>query len=422
MKYSQFNIITNLEDGTHVVYNSLSRKYILQTKNSCENINIDRNSSSLDSGILVDGNCDELNNVVSLVQEEILNGGQSLTILPTTNCNARCWYCYEKGIEHFDMSQDIIDNTIQFIKGQFQTERELSINWFGGEPLMHFDAIQQITIAAKVAGFTLNTCVTTNGSLITPKLISLLKDNYKDISMSITIDAIGKDYGSVKRFVNFPSEQAYDRLISNLKLALSAGIRILLRINFKDFKEAKKIYSHLETLFSDYPRSLYYIYYAPIWDKKRGHSLEETLQYIDYMRNGYDINILANPYIDNVFIHHIANERKMSYCTAMNKHHYVVNADGSLYRCHCLVSDNKYACGNVKDGVNFSSLGYKMFEPNIKAIQCKACPNLPICLVKCKARDIIYGDDVICDNTKTIMGSVIKLRIEQKEKRRSRKP
>lgn len=420
MKYSQFNIITNLDNGTHVVYNSLSRKYILQTDNCCGNVDMDEHRLCTDYGILVNDNCDEPSQLISLIQKEVTDGEQSLTILPTTNCNARCWYCYEKGIEHFDMSQDIIDNTIQFIKGQFQTERELSINWFGGEPLMHFDAIKQITVAAKVAGFTLNTCITTNGSLITPELISLLKENYKDISMSITIDAIGKDYASVKRFVNFPSEQAYDRLINNLKLVLSAGIRVLLRINFKDFEEAKKIYSHLEALFSDFPRSLYYIHYAPIWNKNRGHSLEETLEYINYMRNGYDINILANPYIDNVFIHHIANERKIAYCTAMNNHHYVVNADGSLYRCHCLVSDNKYACGNVKDGVNYSALGYIMFEPNIKVEQCRVCSNLPICIVKCKARDIIYGDDVICDNTKTIMDSVIKLKIEQKEKRRCR--
>ncbi len=422
MKYSQFNIITNLDDGTPVVYNSLSRKYILQAENSYEAINIDKHSISLDYGILVNDNCDEPLQLISLIQKEVTDGEQSLTILPTTNCNARCWYCYEKGIEHFDMSQDIIDNTIQFIKGQFQTERELSINWFGGEPLMHFDAIKQITVATKVAGFTLNTCITTNGSLITPELISLLKENYKDKSMSITIDAIGENYGAVKRFVDYPSEQAYDRLINNIKSVLSAGIRVLLRINFKFFEEAKKIYSHIETVFSDFPKSLYYIYYAPIWNKNRGHSLEETLQYIDYMRNGYDINILANPYIDNVFIHHIANERKIPYCTAMNKQHYVVNADGSLYRCHCLASDNKYACGNVKDGVNYSSLGYKMFEPNIKTEQCNACSNLPICLVKCKARDIIYGDDAICDNTKTIMNSVIKLKIEQKEKRRCRKP
>lgn len=422
MKYSQFNIITNLDDGTPVVYNSLSRRYVIRQEICCEDINIDKHNCSVECGILVNDNCDEPSQLISLIHEEVANGEQSLTILPTTNCNARCWYCYEKGIEHFDMSQDIIDNTIQFIKGQFQTERELSINWFGGEPLMHFDAIKQITVAAKVAGFTLNTCITTNGSLINPELISLLKENYKDISMSITIDAIGENYGIVKRFVNFPSEQAYDRLINNIRSVLSAGIRVLLRINFKDFEEAKNIYSHLEMLFADFPKSLYYIYYAPIWNKNRGHSLEETLEYIDYMRNGYDINILANPYIDNVFIHHIANERKIAYCTAMNKRHYVVNADGSLYRCHCLVSENKYACGNVKDGVNYSALGYQMFEPNIKAEQCKSCSNFPICIVKCKARDIIYGDDVICDNTKTIIDSVIKLKIEQKEKRRCRKP
>ena len=42
MKKSQFNIVTNLDDGTPIVYNSLSRKYIFQTDNFCENIGIDK--------------------------------------------------------------------------------------------------------------------------------------------------------------------------------------------------------------------------------------------------------------------------------------------------------------------------------------------------------------------------------------------
>lgn len=420
MKLPQFNINVCLDDGNSVTYNTFSRKYLSPVDNANYNLTKDKCCYHLETGLVVDNDCDETLDLVQTIQNELENGEQTLTILPTTKCNARCWYCYEKGIQHYDMSQDIINYTIKFIEDKFQIEHELSINWFGGEPLMHFDAIRQISMAAKSFGYTLNTCITTNGLLITPEFINLLKENYKDISMSITIDAIGDEYGKIKRFVKIPPEHAYNKVISNIKSLLSVGIRVLLRINFTAFEEAKKIYSHLETLLSDYPKTLYYIYYAPIWRKDRGHSLEESLEYLDYMKNGYDINVLANPYIDNVFVHHIANERNISYCTAMNKHHYVINADGLLYRCHCLVSDKKYSCGDVKNGVNNSSLGYQMFEPNIKNEQCKLCPILPICLVKCKASNILYGEDIVCANTKTIIEPVIKFKVHQKEKRRCR--
>lgn len=425
MKYSKYNIKTNLSDSTPIIYNTCSRKYILQSEIDVdsESICLMRNTSKnvcIQNGIIVNIECDEQSILLSALQSEVRNGSQSITILPTTNCNARCWYCYEKGIEHFDMSQDTIDHTIQFIKDRYSTTQELSINWFGGEPLMHFDAIKQITLAIKTLGYTLNTCITTNGSLIGTDLITLLKDNYYNASMSITIDDIGNDYGKVKSFVNIPCELAYENLISNIKLVLSAGIRVLLRINYKDFENAKKIYSHLETLFSEFPKSLLYVYYAPIWNKNKGHTLDETLKFIDLMRCGHDINILANPYIDNVFLHHVANEKKISYCTAMNVNHFVINADGSIYRCHCLVSDKKYSCGNVYDGLDTSALGYTMFIPHVKDDKCDKCTLLPICLTKCKARDIIFGNDTICDNTKNIADAVIKLKIEQKEKRRCR--
>ena len=418
MKESIFNIASCLDDGTAVIYNTCSRKYLLQNGT----VRNDETCFCRDNGMVVNNGCDEVANLVLSIREELNKGGQSLTILPTTNCNARCWYCYERGIEHCDMSQSTIDHTISFITDQFSTGQELSINWFGGEPLMHFEAIKQITEAVKSAGYTLNTCITTNGSMITPELICLLKDNYKNVTMSITIDAMGNDYGKIKSFVNIPAETAFDNLIHNIESVMAAGIRVLLRLNFKDFDDAKKLYHRLAILFSGYGSSLCYIYYAPIWNKKRGHSLEETLRFIDYLRDGYDINVLANPYIDNVFLHHVANDRKIAYCTAMNKNHYVVNADGAIYRCHCLVSDKKYSCGNVWEGVDFSALGYRMFEPNVKLEQCKTCPILPVCMVKCKVRDVLYGDDVVCGNTKTIIEPIIKLKIGQKEARRCRKP
>ena len=37
------------------------------------------------------------------------------TILPTTACNARCYYCYEHGIPAFTMTEQIADDTIKFI-------------------------------------------------------------------------------------------------------------------------------------------------------------------------------------------------------------------------------------------------------------------------------------------------------------------
>lgn len=414
MKKSQFNII--VDSGLNqIVYNCATRRYALM-----DNVNDEALNKFADEGLVVDSNADEISDLITAVQSKLDNGDQIVTIFPTTNCNARCWYCYEEGISHCDMSQNTIEHTIQFIKQTFN-KPEISINWFGGEPLLNIDAIKQITLALKDASYTLNTCITSNGSLITQELISLLLDNYCKKTMSITIDAIGDEYGEIKRYTDIQSNQAYIQVITNVKLLLTAGIKVLIRINYQNFAKARQIYQHLDAEFSIFHKSLFYIYYAPIWNKKTGHSYDSTLQFFNYMRDGYDINVLANPFVDNVFLHHVANDRTISYCSAMSKNHYVINADGALYRCHCLVSDRKYSCGNVFNGIDDSAFGYKMFEPKIES-KCESCSILPVCMVKCRARNVIYGDDVICHNTRKIFDTVVRFKIEQKEQRRSRKP
>lgn len=202
LKQSQFNI--NLNIGLNpIVYNCATRRYAL-----LDEINDEELNKCADKGLVIDSNANEIPDLITAVQSKIANGDQIVTIFPTTNCNARCWYCYEEGISRCDMSQNTIKQTIKFIKQTFN-KPEIYINWFGGEPLLNIDAIKQITLALKDAGYILNTCITSNGSLITPELIRLLSNNYHKKSMSITIDAIGKEYGKIKRYKNISSDQAY---------------------------------------------------------------------------------------------------------------------------------------------------------------------------------------------------------------------
>ena len=65
------------------------------------------------------------------------------TIFTTTDCNARCEYCFEKGTEKVWMDNHTIDETIRFITEQYHN-RSIHIQWFGGEPLYNIKAINKI--------------------------------------------------------------------------------------------------------------------------------------------------------------------------------------------------------------------------------------------------------------------------------------
>ncbi|WP_418976332.1 radical SAM protein [Alistipes putredinis] len=125
------------------------------------------------SNFICDDNLDETmifiskNRVTRFSNEHI-----RVTIMPTLNCNFRCWYCYEEHF-HSQMSPEIRNASIKFCKKLIDkyNPKLFSLDWFGGEPLLYFDEIMY-PIAKEI----MNYCdekripfshgITTNGYLI----------------------------------------------------------------------------------------------------------------------------------------------------------------------------------------------------------------------------------------------------------------
>ena len=327
---------------------------------------------------------------------------QMLTIIPTTNCNARCWYCFEKGMSRCDMSDSIIDDTIKFVKSSFNYS-DIKLNWSGGEPLMNIEAIIRITDALSEAGYKLHTSITTNGSILPPDFMSYIKHANADISFGITIDEIFEEYNATKRIAAINNIDPFQNLLRNIHSILNCGIKVSIRINFRDFDRAQIIYSFLEKEFRKYEKSLLSIYFALIWNPSEDDNtaLKNAFTYIKCFKDGYNVSVFSNPYISNVLMRHFAKNKDVHYCSGMNLNNFVINVDGNVYKCHRLIGDKKYSCGNVKDGIDKKSYGFTLFEPSIEG-HCQTCKMSSICVVNCKATKIIYWQDAICRNTKII--------------------
>lgn len=172
---------------------------------------------------------------------------QNVTILTTTECNARCYYCFEHGIRQYPMTREIADATVKYIKKNYP-EKQLAINWFGGEPLLNFEIIKYITAQLKESGYEIISHITTNGSLLTKEMIDYLQREYSDLSFQITIDEIGAKYGEVKRYIDIAKEKAYGRVVQNITQLLDRHITTNVRLNFAPSKieRAKEIYVELK--------------------------------------------------------------------------------------------------------------------------------------------------------------------------------
>ena len=101
----------------------------------------------------------------------------------------------------------------------------------------------------------------------------------------------------------------------------------------------------------------------------------------------------------------------ISWVVKRNRNNFIINADGNLYRCHRLIGNKKYSCGDVIEGIDKESLGFTLFEPSLEKF-CTNCKMSPICTINCKTNRIIYGKNTICKNTKIIVEHLIKEMLE----------
>jgi uncharacterized protein len=94
-----------------------------------------------------------------------------LTILPTEQCNLRCTYCYE-AFEIGRMDDSVVFAIKRLISNRVPELRKLSVDWFGGEPLLAMDVIEQISGLAQLLAddrpeLEYKGSITTNGVLLT---------------------------------------------------------------------------------------------------------------------------------------------------------------------------------------------------------------------------------------------------------------
>lgn len=167
-----------------------------------------------------------------------------LMILPTYACNLSCWYCVQ---EHRNMKLsshdvDLIKHHIQYYLEHNKDIKRLMLSWFGGEPLLAFDIIMDISSYAqkvcKKFGVTFRNTITTNGTLLTSERLKKLKQ----VEMSffqITLDGCKEEHDKVKHLPNISS---YELVLSNIKslIELLPQATCSLRFNYTDKNLAPK--------------------------------------------------------------------------------------------------------------------------------------------------------------------------------------
>lgn len=250
MKESRYNVILAIDNGKSLLYNTLTRKYLMfdnleqeRVKDLLGNLKCDKFElkeveyikKMIKIGAIVADDFDEISRLQFLYNKQKFQQDTATLVIQTTlNCNFRCVYCYE---EHKSerLTDEVSAKIINLVNDRCKKTRKLKIAWFGGEPMLEFNRIVQLTEAFKKI-CSENNCqyearMTSNGYLFNDENISRLNDlMIKNIQ--ITLDGT-KDYHDKKRpLVN--GKGTFEKVSENFIKLLEKNINLNLRINLDE--------------------------------------------------------------------------------------------------------------------------------------------------------------------------------------------
>lgn len=296
------------------------------------------------------------------------------TILPTTHCNARCFYCYESDIEHKNMSAETAHKLVEFIAAH-RGDKEIHLSWFGGEPLVGVKRIDQICAELREREISYTSDMITNGYLFDADLVRRAKEEWKLQSMQITLDGTEEVYNRVKAYVSVEGSP-YRRVLDNIGLLLDAEIAVSIRLNMdrhnhedlkalivelaERFGGRKGFSANVAALFDDCG-------FTPVRhdseDKKALESWQKEIQAL------LEEKKLAR-------IQFELPSLRYRFCLADNSNCLIVAPDGSLQKCEHHIESS--CVGSIEDGVTNTDEMTRWQTP-LEMDICDNCPLLPYC-------------------------------------------
>lgn len=181
-------------------------------------------------GFVVTDECDEIALIRQKHIEAVNRKDYFMVVMPTLNCNYRCWYCIQDHIPSV-MKQDTIEAVKRHIDYMLDVEKieSLHLDWFGGEPFMFFNQIVvPISRYAKKRCLETNTPflngATTNGYFLTSKVSGQLSELGFG-QFQITLDGERQFHDNVK----FTSgcQSTFDHVLKNIDQILADNEKLV---------------------------------------------------------------------------------------------------------------------------------------------------------------------------------------------------
>lgn len=438
-KASYYNVVIPIpEMDKYLLYNTLSNS-LLESNSQCGqllskwedmefipddqlgSISVDEREKLINHGFIHDSGKDGkddkeamrkriLERKLSLYDEASFN----LTINTTNLCNMGCPYCFQgehikKESEQKRLDEKSMDALVSWMKKEIEQPitnkvREVSVSWFGGEPLLQPGIIQKLSKRlidlCRDYGLEYTASVITNGIRLKSEVWNVLEEAQVR-SVQVTIDGDASTHETNRPMLG-KNARNYYLILENLQ-QLPNGIDVGIRCN-TDKKVAKTLPNLLEDLdshgvwpwrASQVDLHLAHKTYHNINDnddpsfymsKQEFYELQEWFR--DYKLSYY--NAWAEKQgkpparlefkLPNYFNHLCA--------VASAPYAITLDDEGYLHRCWETVNDKTERIQHITDGVDLSSMAMQkwLHFSQLDDPICSQCKFLPVCGSACPKR------------------------------------
>lgn len=307
-----------------------------------------------EGGFFVPSDFDERKLIGEVLDKERESFRFNMIILPHENCNFRCKYCYEK-FERGKMKSDIINGLKSFVNSKIKDSKELkelTISWFGGEPLLARDVIHELSDSfidtCKQKGVNYSSSMTTNGYLLTPDVVtSLLERKIK--GFQVTLDGPEVAHNKNRRLIS--GEGTYRKILDNiLKMQdMDEEFFVRIRVNFNKSSIPsieQWIIDEILPLFANDHRFAMSFHPVEKWGGPNDSTLDICdVEFASPTRLKFIEKSRVLDFSDQIIKEFLVPHGNV--CYASKESSIVIGSDGTVYKCTVAFDDPRNIVGKV---------------------------------------------------------------------------
>jgi len=334
---------------------------------------------------------DQVRTVASLLLEQNEKSITGFTIFTTTDCNARCFYCFEQNNRRMAMAEQTARDVAVYIKKKCGSQK-VKITWFGGEPLFNSHVIDVICEELEKSGVVFSSRIVSNGYLFDDEMVEKARHLWKVKDVQITLDGTERVYNKIKAFI-YKEENAYVKVMDNMERLLKAEMKVVVRLNMgrHNIQDLYQLCDELAVRFGGYKK--FRVALALLYEDRGSNSGQRT----DTKQHELYHELFAlEDYIERKKIasyRSLPKRIKLNHCMADSDSAVTILPDGKLGKCEHFLDSEFF--GNIYSDNVENAVIDSWKERHEEWKECRDCLFYPTCslIKKCPVRQRKCDED-----------------------------